>query len=302
MLKSANRLLTSAVLMLGTLSAQGATTGSVDANLTHLLAEASRGGQFRSPTVGETARAQALFARLLAGGSAAALAAELAALELHITPLPGDEATLIVHEHAAARRGRGLFVLRPQHAGDVLQVPHSFKDRQTREIGLQLFAEGRFAAAAWNTVPRWEERHGQRIDADLAHQSDSYFNAFTRAVGRHWPTARVLQIHGFDPDKRKSRAAADASLIISNGTSRSTAPLRSAAACLARDLAVNVGVYPDTVRELGGTTNAQGSVLRSIGHDGFVHLEMSADFRRRLSAEHATRRAWLNCLQSTSGS
>lgn len=296
-MKFANNLFVAA-LLLGGAGASADADSMAGALLEALLAEASRGGQYRAPDEGEVTRAEQLFARLLAGESASALAAELSALGLELHALPDDPTARVLREAASERRGRGLFVLRPGVRGDVLQVPHSFKDRQTREIGLLLFAEGRFAAAAWNTVPRWQEHEGRRIDSDLAHQPVSYFNAFTRALGRHAPLSRVLQIHGFDPGKRKSRLAAEAAIILGNGSERSTPPLRTTGDCLSRRLAVTVGVYPDSVRELGGTTNAQATALRGIGHDGFLHVEMSAVFRERMLTDPATRSIWLNCLQS----
>lgn len=291
-MKSTNRLIALSALLLFSPNLLAA---SLPAALPDLLAEASRGGRYATPAPDETARAEALFGQLLAGKSPNTLAAELSALALEVVPL--DPKTLIVRESAGALRGRGFYVLRPGQSGETLLVPHAFKDLLTREIGLHLFAEGQFAAAAWNTVPRWTDESGGRLDADLAHLPDSYFTAFTRAVGRHSPKAQVLQIHGFEGGKRKSDAASGRDIIVSNGTQQSGSQIKAHARCLASTLRLDVGVYPDSVRELGGTTNVQGKALRELGHAGFVHLEMNAPLRRKLADDAPTRRAWLDCLQ-----
>jgi len=292
-LKFASSLLASSALLLFALPVFGSST------LERMLAEASRDGRYQAPAAGETTRVEAVFVQLLAGTPPAALHEELVALALEVIPVADAPETLLLREAGDARRGRGFYVLRPGVRADVLQVPHAFKDHHTREIGLRLFAEGRFAAAGWNTVPRWSVQEGVRTDADLAHLPDSYFTAFTRAIARHLPTVQVLQIHGFDAGKRKTEHAAAADMIVSNGTSTSSPQLRRQAPCLARSLAISVGVYPDTVRELGGTTNVQGEALRRLGHPGFVHLEMSAALRQRLLDDADSRRAWLYCLQSS---
>jgi hypothetical protein len=47
---------------------------------------------------------------------------------------------------------------------------------------------------------------------------------------------------------------------------------------------------------LGGTTNVQGQLLRSLNHDGFVHIEMSKAMRKELLDNADTRKLLLNCL------
>lgn len=259
------------------------------------LAEASRGGRYETPASDETGRAEHLFQSLLNGTAPAALAPELAALALDLQS-PDDGATLVLREAAGALRGRGFYVLRPALLGPVLQVPHAFKDRLTREIGLQLFAEGRFSAAAWNTVPRWSEEGGRRLDADLAHLPDSYFTAFTRALSKQARRTPILQIHGFDGGKRKNAPAAELDLILSNGSGKSDHRLHRMARCFERTLAVKAAVFPDEVRELGATTNVQARVLREGQRFDFVHLEMNAALRQRLVENREARAAWLSCV------
>ena len=111
------------------------------------------------------ARAEALFLRLAQGVDPAELATEAKSLALRID-VSGP--WLVVREEEGAKRGRGFFVFRRNTRADILLVPHGFKDEMTRDIGLGLFSQGGFSAAAWNTVPRHYEHNGVRVDADMA--------------------------------------------------------------------------------------------------------------------------------------
>jgi hypothetical protein len=262
--------------------------------LANRLAEAIRGGEYVAAGADELARAEHLFGQLAAGASPEALAGEGLALDVVIER---DGPLTVVRERDDARRGRGFYVFRDDARPDVLQVPHGFKDEMTRDIGLALFREGSFSAAAWNTVPRDYERDGTRVDADLAHLPATWFTAFARAAARAWPEGRSLQIHGFEPDKRRSETGAAADLILSDGTNSPGDALRRQRDCLARGLGRNVALYGDGLRELGGTTNVQAQALRGIGYAGFVHVEISRALRRALRDDAATRATFLACLQ-----
>ncbi len=266
--------------------------GAAAEPLADLLRQASREGQFVQASSDELVHAQKLFVNLAREGKSPALQAEAAALALEILPAEAPN-SWVVRETPEAKRGRGLFAFRAGVGSDVLQVPHSFKDEMTREIGLALFAEGRFAAAAWNTVPR--------TDADMAHREATYFQSFTQAMAELYPQGMVLQIHGFDQGKRKTQAAADVDLILSAGHSAPPASLRQKWRCLMQAFPGQVALYPETARELGGTGNAQGGLLRSLGFNGFVHAEMSRPLRSLLREDRATRAALLACLQAKGG-
>lgn len=258
------------------------------------LSDAIRDGHYVAASTDELTRAERLFSRLATGAAPEALLGEMRDLDL-VAELDGP--LVILSESPDARRGRGFYVFRRDARPDVLHVPHGFTDEMTRDIGLALFAEGSFSAAAFNTVPRRYEREGQRIDADLAHLPGTWFNAFVRATARAWPQGRSLQIHGFDPGKRRSEAGASAELILANGTAVPDDALRGQRDCLARSLMQNVALYPDDVRELGGTTNVQGQILRSVGYVGFVHVEISRSLRRSLRDDARARTTFLACLQ-----
>lgn len=284
-----NPLASVAIACLVALPAYGA--GSV---LNTRLAEAIRGGHYQPPDNRELERVEAVFLRLAKGVPPADIAADLSELALEAER---DGVLVVVRERGDARRGRGFFVFRQDARPDVLQIPHGFKDEMTRDIGAALFAEGNFSAAIWNTVPRHYDKDGARIDADMAHRPASYFNAFTRATARAWPQGQTLQIHGFDAGKRKSAAGADADMILSNGSRTPGDRLRHQTRCLSQALKQRIALYPDQVGELGGTTNRQGDVLRSLGYSGFVHIEISRELRNELRSSKETRSAFLRCMQ-----
>ena len=266
--------------------------------LSALLAPAIRGGDYRPASAEDLVRAEALFLRLAQGDDPAALEVEANQLAMKLDRVG---ALLIVREADHAKQGRGFFVFRrdlaPPARADVLLVPHGFKDEMTRDIGLGLFQQGSFSAAAWNTVPRSYERNGVSVDADMAHLPGTWFTAFALAMARAWPTGQTLQIHGFDQGKRKSDAAAGADMILSNGTRTAASPLRRQQQCLSSALARPVLLYSDSMRELGGTTNVQGAALREVGYPGFIHMELSRPLRQMLRDDEATRAALLGCLQ-----
>lgn len=262
-------------------------------DLPALLGEASREGRFRLPDAGELLMAERLFEAILAGRPDIDIVPLAGALGMHWSEVPANTALRVLHEASDRREGRGLFAFnRGAERGNVLQVPHSFRDLRTREIGLALFDEGAFRAAAWNTVPRSASGASLKSPADMAHQPASYFSAFTRALARSMQSLRVLQLHGFDATRRKGAAAA----IISNGSRFSDDALRGFARCLERRSGFRSAVFPDEINELGGTRNAQAAIVSRRVGQRFIHLEMDRDLRERLVTDAAVRAGLIACL------
>ena len=258
------------------------------------LKEASVGKQFVQPSRAEIQRAEALFARLFNGERSTALNAAWAEAGFDVLSADSGQLTLVV-EQASQRAGRGFFVLR---AGlpVMLQMPHAFKDELTREIGVSVFKRSQFSAAAWNTVPRKYEQNGQVINADMAHLTNTYFIAFSRAFARHYPQGNIVQLHGFDQSKRSSSTAAFADVIMSNGSGNASPLLKKLAVELQQKTKFNILVYPDDVRELGATTNTVAADLRDIGFTQFTHIEMSRGFRERLKRSRTWQLILVNSL------
>ncbi|WP_157033693.1 hypothetical protein [Belnapia moabensis] len=266
-----------------------------------LEATALQGG-YVAATAAEAARSEELFLRLLRGEYGTALAEAFRPLGFVLETLSlGPETLAVLREAPGAATGKGLYVVRsPGTAPVALQAPHRFHDLDTGTIVARLMAEEvRFAAASWNTTPRrHDDAAGRRVDADLAHAPISHFNAFTRAFGRSRPGGLVAQLHGFEQGRRSSSAGGTAAMIVSAGTASPGPQVRASAACLrAGPEAWQVLLYPEDVRELGGTTNTNAAALRALGGTTeFLHLEMAREPRRRLAREVAPRRHFAACL------
>ena len=260
-----------------------------------LLQQARQGTHYVRPARSELLEVEALFARTLSGEEGAALAADWQAHGFELQPLKeGDGTLLVLRECPEARRGRGFYLLRRGGPGGLVwQAPHSFRDEGTGTLVLQLMLEGRALAATWNTVPRDLLGAGE---SDLAHAEQSYLTAFSRAVLGVRSQTRVVQLHGFAKSKRSSPAGAAADLILSSGERQPGPQLSSLGACLQQVLPLPVRLYPSQVRELGGTSNRIGQLLRAGGSQGFVHMEMSPAMRSLLKTDPASRRAFAACL------
>ncbi|MDJ0840331.1 MAG: hypothetical protein QNK37_27725 [Acidobacteriota bacterium] len=259
--------------------------------VTQRLNQAQRAaGNFRQPTKSNLQRAETLFLATLNGNRTAALKNDWR-LQGFVVEELGD--ICIVRE--VANRGRGFYLFRTVETSSdqALQIPHGIHDLDTDLIGLQLFMEGNFRAATWNTIHRRETIPGSKKEADLAHLKDTYLQSFTAAWARHRPNGRILQLHGFAAEKRKEPRARNAAVILSNGTDKPNRATIIMAGYLNGIGAGPVAVYGRDTMELGGTTNAQYLLLSEMKFRRFHHLELSAGLRQRLLKEPGLRRAIL---------
>lgn len=246
---------------------------------------------YRAPGTDELRQAELQFAAELAGRAGAW---ETLGMRRAATTEPPGTAIL---ETEARLEGRGIFAFRAAPARDwLIQAPHSRDDLRTGAIARLLYAEWPVRAAMWNSTGR--HTPGSGGEADMAHLERSHWQAMTRAYAAQFPKGRVLQLHGFEGGKRASARGAALDMIVSAGHSAPPAWVRQAATCFRTGLPPwRIGLYPDDVGELGATTNAQGRLLRGLGHEGFLHLEMSLPLRERLAADPALRRRLAACLE-----
>ncbi|MCI5139553.1 MAG: hypothetical protein D3922_14340 [Candidatus Electrothrix sp. AR1] len=295
------------ILLLFLLTAKGATTVAPISPLPlqKMLHQAMQGGSYVLPSATEVAQAEQLFFNLLTEKKQQKSAWEKLGwqyLPIELGNHLGTRPAIILREAAEQKKGRGFFVfLRGEPSSEqvltqqALTVPHGFKDMLTDDIGAALFEEGHFRCAAFNTVHRWVKQDDQRIEQDLAREPSSYFTAFTRAFARSAPQGRLIQLHGFAQKKRKSAAGRRADFILSSGSRYAQQDLRLLSNCLGRALGITALTYPDQVKELGGTRNISGKILRTMHHPGFLHLEMSRPIRERLRNEAQARKKLLQC-------
>jgi hypothetical protein len=196
-----------------------------------------------------------------------------------------EEQFLVVKEQNETRSGRGFFVIRKnaRHA-HLWEAPHSRSDRFTGDIVMKLFLENQAQAGAWNTTARKR--------ADLAHLEESFFQAFTDAFASKFPNGLIVQVHGFEAEKRTTPQGRRGGLIVSDGTKDPGPHAIRFHQQLSSRITEPVSLYPRQVTELGATTNAQGRALRNAGHTGFLHIEI--DLATRISfSKHRTLRAAL---------
>lgn len=238
-------------------------------------------------------QAESAFARL-AGGLSQKPPAGFTAHTVD-TPFRG----LAVDEPEGRCHGGGTYLLRSGAAVLPLLVtaPHRGADRYTGPLVMALMAEGRAAAAGWNSVPR--RSNCSSGTSDLARIERHPFTALSAGFARAHPNGRVVQVHGFDRHRRTTPEGQAASIILSSGSTRVSPAVGTVAECLRDSLpAERVAVFPTDVSELGALRNAQGRRLRAIGFDGFVHVELSLSLRERLMSDVALRRRFGACLEA----
>lgn len=244
-----------------------------------------------TPSADELAVMQQVFVRLLKGEPVKAMASDLQTLGWAVfTESVGGVTWTIVAEAENQRRGRGLYAF--SNAGrHALEAPHVPSDELTGQILLRYAEDGLPRALAWNTVPR--------KTADLAHLDGTYLIAFSRAFAQVYPSEKILQLHGFDAQRRRSAAGAESGAIISAARNNPPPELKSAVKCMQQEIEKRTRLYGVDVHELGAMTNNVARALRNEGYQGFIHVEMDSSLREQLVDVPAKRQALLNCLGGT---
>lgn len=234
-------------------------------------------------------RTQALFAQLLRGVPSNDLRGEADALGWTLRRgEAGGVAWTVLEEKKPRRSGRGLYAFAPAGGRHAIQAPHVPSDLHTGEIALRLGQEGHPRAIAWNTVPRQE--------ADLPHRDDSPLHAFSRAYAAAFPDERIVQLHGFDGERRAAEGGRGPGAILSATQAPPTPAMRELAACLRERVEPHTLLFGEDARELGGTRNRIARELLAGGFQGFVHLEMGLPLRESLRDNAQRRGALLDCL------
>lgn len=269
-------------------------------DIREMLEHAQSEERYVAPGKEELDRAEKLFRCMLHGESLRVLRKRWAALDFNLRKIrEGDTDFVVLSETRSHRTGRGFYLFPWPPLPDtkiLLQLPHSFKDLYTGNIGLQLALEEPFTAIAWNTVPRYFTQNSKRVEADMSDLFDTYLAAFTRAFAGHYPDGYVIQLHGHDQHNRTTRDGAASDIIISNGTRSPDPWLRDMDRCLEQEFSATVSVYPLEVQELGATETSIGIILRQLEHYGFLHVEMSRSIRRMMRDDPGARRQFLRCV------
>lgn len=287
----------SAFLLILVLNSPGWTASPVE----DLFREARQEGEFRLSSQEEVSQAEVLFSRILQGERVEQLAPAWQALGYQLLDLSQGGIPLVaLMEDSQRKEGRGFFLFsRREGVRHLLMIPHGFKDLRTDTIGLALFLEQNFAVGAWNTVARYRNPEDTGREQDLGKQPLSYFTALTRAFAGYRTQDKVFQLHGFTQTKRESLVAREAGGILSGGSKDKRQDIQELRSCLQTIVHDPILLFPDEVRELGGTTNISGMILRTLGHNGFIHIELNRPLRERLNRDPALRKAFGNCLEES---
>lgn len=263
------------------------------------LREAGDCDHYQPMTAQQLGQAESLFKLMLNGTptNEDSLRLQWAALGFELIDLSALERSWWgLRESAIACRGQGYYLIQRGGWGQLmLQVPHAYFDRYTGEIGAGMLHPG-MVALAWNSANRRLGQGTDRVNADLAKRTDSLFIALTRAFVSARPQGHLIQLHGFDNQRRKTLAGADAQIIVSAGSTWVTPAVYRVSRCLKPVLDGPIRVFPQEVTELGGIKNVQGRLLRRYGHEGFIHLELNLSARQRLRQEPRLRAQMMACL------
>jgi len=156
--------------------------------------------------------------------------------------------------------------------------------------------ELKFKAMAINTVNRrYSSATGEKMSADMAHMYQSLFVAFSQAFVKVIEAGEIIQLHGFNADKRSQTRKVD--IILSDGTKNYTNhKLIKQQSCIESKLKLNVKVYPQDINLLGGTKNSIGRSIRDAGYNQFEHIEMSLPARKLLNRSAKKRKVFIRCL------
>ncbi|MDX1299700.1 MAG: hypothetical protein R3260_15895 [Pseudomonas sp.] len=252
--------------------------------------ESTRGGKAQVLQAAELNVAERLFKRTFNLGVSESLVRDWQKLGFELTLITYQgEKIAALRELPEDKRGRGAYLIRTELvSAPLLQAPHRYFDKHSGTLVMQLFLQGPFKAAAWNTVHRRE--------ADLARQQNSYFTAFARALTASLPDSLLIQVHGYSSAQRNTASGRESQLILSAGHHWPSNRHRLMADCLQQRVSNKAMLFPVQTRELGGTLNPVASALHEAGFDNFVHLELSASLRQQLSDDAGLSNALASCL------
>jgi len=245
--------------------------------------------------------AESIFEQLLLNRLSEKTFSQLRSLKLSLTKVND---LLLVSETLPPYRGQGLYVIRVKAEGDILlQAPHSFHDLKTGNIAIKMMRDNPIRALAMNTVSRkYLTSTGEKYNADMAHLPESLFMAFSRAFTRVHSNGKIVQLHGFNAEKRAQIFDEDnvktnrLQMILSNGTRAVDQQLIQQKSCIDQTLSIQSHLYPLDINELGGTTNTIGRAVRQLGFSGFEHIEISLPVRKKLNHSKKMRRGLFECV------
>ena len=251
---------------------------------------------YHTPSDVDLQKAQKLFQSILKNRTIKAqdvIAWRNIGMNLRLVRYKANDYAVISQTSHHTPKGYGFYIIKLNslNTENILQAPHRPTDLYTDQIIFQLFVEGDYAAAAWNTT--------QRSNVDLCKEPKSFFNSFTIAAAITTKEPRIIQLHAFDGNYYNL----DADLIISSTTKSPQEIYNKVANCLKvtdSEPDLKILQYPSEVRVLGGTLNINANKFYQNNSKGlFFHIETNKLFRTNLKNNRTLRNLFTECLTST---
>jgi hypothetical protein len=219
----------------------------------------------------------------------------------------------LLRESERLRFGVGSFVIaQGEEISDhalLIEAPHEPFDQYTGVLAYALFraALPRLDRVALfvNQAHRYEmPAHHQPPDEstpyDVCHSKSHPFVDLSEAYLRAYPSATVVQIHGFSEGASAAKVPAherppsDAAAVVSSGAPTSDTSFRERNAwreALEHGATGKIAVFPEETPALGATTNVLARRLDGSPY-GFIHIELAAKVRQDLGRNADKRNAW----------
>ena len=269
-----------------------------------LSADRDSNGYAAAATPKRRAAARSVEAAARGAFASAATQAEQAGYDVCRTSDADDE--LLIWQPTPPRQGRPVWAIRQGQgaAPVVLEAPHAYFDLDTLKEGRVLFdalsaralivsgthrcANDLASSCSGMTGVCTDGGHQRYRNSDMAHRTDTLFQAVHGAIAEQWSRTTVISLHGFTDD----------GVSLSDGTTDPTtedstvAKMATALESEFCDASITVGYdYPDATREvrLCGSTNVQGRHLNgsadactmraSEAGGRFIHMEQSRSIR-----------------------
>jgi hypothetical protein len=261
-------------------------------------------GKYQAPNEGQRGPFQRWVAHLVTSAESGNLPVLPAPAGFTGKFVDGGRVWLLAEDESATKTGAGAYALRPDATNElVIQAPHTFFDQGTLPLALTLFDQldarvlmintlhrGGSAAGEESEDERLERARSGKEDADLAHQTNSYYQVAHHVFGAQWPQARFVQLHGFRDEKLPG-----VSVVVSAANTRLDAlPVVRA---LNNGLGAGTArLFPEEVGQLGGIINEQARACKDAGWQ-FLHLEISASLRQRMERQPAVREQFAQALK-----
>ena len=181
---------------------------------------------------------------------------------------------------------------RKQHI--YLQIIHQFYDKKTGQIGRLWFESSAIDVLTINNISRNKQTiRGEKTD--LGKLTRTYLTSSTEALLELSEMPLFIQVHGFSNSKRNSAQGKAAEIIISSGSKIVSKHVKRSYDCLRRS-GYKVELFPNTIRELGGTKNTTGMLVNNSNKGYFIHLELNFFIRNRILVSRVDSDTILQCI------